>query len=414
MTPGPIGPRELRWLVVILVAAFGLRIAAVLLFQHAPESDELAYHSMAQSLVAGQGIIDIAGNRAMYNVGYPLFVLAPLYAVIGDDPLAPRIVHCLLGIATVFLCWGLAREAGAALVGRLFTAVFVAAYLPLSVYAVYLFKENLMTPLVVGLLWAALRFYRLPTRTVAALVGALLGLLALTGNAALCLIAPVAWIMWSSPATRGRAVGAFALATVCAGIVVTPWMVRNLEAVGAPVLNTNGGFNLYLGNNPAANGLFISIADTPRAATWPSLRRQGEVFASSVLRADAVAWIRANPDHFAELAIRKAGYFWTPPLHSGQGPQSTIERIVRGAWAIEYLALCVLALGALCFAGLRSRPSMALWLSLLCFTAVHMLFYVAFRYREPIMPLVCTLAALTVEQLLLVGRRKVATLRTDS
>ncbi|HZE11446.1 MAG TPA: hypothetical protein VE034_07675, partial [Burkholderiales bacterium] len=67
------------------------------------------------------------------------------------------------------------------------------------------------------------------------------------------------------------------------------------------------------------------------------------------------------------------------------------------------------ALGSLFFASLRNRTLAVLWLGIACYTAVHMLFYVIFRYREPIMPLLGVIAALAVEALwrekILVRRR---------
>src|SRR3546814_17352172 len=85
--------------------------------------------------------------------------------------------------------------------------------------------------------------------------------------------------------------------------------------VGRPVVTTNAAFNLYLGNNPAATGKFVSIADTPLAKDWNATRlRLGEVGNADRLQAEALDWIQANHGRKAELAALKPVYFWQPNL----------------------------------------------------------------------------------------------------
>ena len=387
-------------LAAIIAAGLLLRLAAILAYHHAPESDELAYQSMALNLIAGHGIVDNLGNRAMYNMGYPLFVLAPAFLLSGGKLLAARLLNLILGGVSIFLSYAVAKQAGGGRIARLAAAALWALYLPASIYAVYLAKENLMTPLMLGVMWCALRMLAAPRLRTGIVCGLLLGLLALVGNAALSLggAVLVALLLGAGP-LRQKLLSGLAILLV-AGAVVAPWALRNQAVLGAPVLNTNGGFNLYLGNNPNATGWFMSIADTPHAKDWEALRKTGEVHASEVLKQDAVAWIKADPGRFLALAARKAIYFWTPPFHQGQGPQSTTETAVRLLWMIQFVLIGLAALASLASRRLLSRPTLILWLAVAGYTSVHMLFYVIFRYREPIMPLMGILAALASEALL--------------
>ncbi len=387
------------WFALSLVIGIGLalRIGAICFFKHSPESDELAYQSMAIHLVRSNIIVDHLGNYAMYNVGYPLFVLAPIYFIFGETLLGVQLANLFLGGLAILLCYQIAKEAGAGQVGRLLASAIWALYLPASVYAVYLFKENLMVPLMLGVVWCALRMARKPTLMVVLICGILFGLLALSGNAALSIVPIVAVAILYSPLNwPHRAVTGFLIMAI-ASAVSTPWLIRNARVLGVPILNTNGGFNLYLGNNPAATGKFISIADTPRGSTWQTLREIGEVQASATLGQEAKSWIKANPIPFSQLALKKAVYFWAPPLHQGQGTPSFLESLVRSLWAIQYLLLLVAALATVLLQSLRSKSTILLWIAIVCYSGVHMLFYVVFRYREPIMPYVGILAALAME-----------------
>lgn len=389
--------RERLWLAVIVVVGLAIRVAAIAGFNHLPESDELAYKSMALSLVNGSGIVDGMGNHAMYNVGYPLFILAPVFFFFGEDLLAVRLLNMFLGGVAIVLCYFVAKEAGAGRLGRLIAAAAWALYLPASVYGIYLSKENLMIPLMLGVMWCALRLASQPSKSVAFGCGALFGLLALTGNAALSFVAVVTLALVLTPALMAKRVAMAMLMLAVALVVAGPWLVRNMQVIGAPVLNTNGGFNLYLGNNPAATGMFVSISDTPRGSTWGELRKVGEVQASETLKKEAIEWMRANPTEFVTLALKKMIYFWTPPLHEGKGEQSSAEKLVRLLWAIQFLVLVAAAIGMLLVPRLRNRQVTLLWVAVASYTAVHMLFYVIFRYREPIMPIVVIMAALAVE-----------------
>lgn len=390
---------EKRWLAGIILVGLAARVVTVVILDIRPDSDYLSYQTMALNLLEGKGIIDSMGNHAMYNVGYPLFILAPVFALFGADLLAAQLVNAVLGIASTAMCYAIANEAGAGRIGRLLAAALWALYLPSWLYAEYLAKENLMTPLMLGVTWCALRLTKGISVKIAAGCGTLLGLLALTGNAGLALVTVVMAALLLAPARKGLKFAALLITFITSGVIATPWMIRNIYAIGAPVLNTNGGFNLYLGNNPAATGYFVSIADTPRGPTWNTLRGEGEARASETLQREAVDWILEHPRRFVELALRKAVLFWTPPLHEGKGQGSTMETVARRIWLLQFGVLTIAAIGGAFLSGLRTRHIGLAWLAIAAYTCVHMIFYVIFRYREPIMPLLAVLAAANLEAL---------------
>ncbi len=109
-------------MVVIVGVGLFLRAAAIAVLKHEPESDELAYLSMALNLVEGKGVIDGMGNHAMYNVGYPLFILGPIFYFLGENLYVARLSNMLLGGLSIGVCYLIAKEAGAGRLGRLFAA----------------------------------------------------------------------------------------------------------------------------------------------------------------------------------------------------------------------------------------------------------------------------------------------------
>jgi 4-amino-4-deoxy-L-arabinose transferase-like glycosyltransferase len=388
--------RELHWLSVIIFAGILLRLAAILMYAHVPESDELAYLKMAEDLVAGKTMN--AGGYAFFNMGYSFFVLAPVLWLSDHSLLGLRLANLVCGTVSIALVYMVAREAGANRKARLLSAALWALYLPCGVYGVYLAKENFMIPLMLGVLWCALRMMRTFELRIAVLCGGLFGLLALTGNAALSLVGTVGVALLVSKSALRIRILSVPVILVVATLVASPWLVRNATLLGAPVLNTNGGFNLYLGNNPAADGMFVSIAQTPRGPTWHALREEvGEVQASETLKSEALAWIKSHPGEFFALSVKKLGLFWMPPLHNGRDAPVGAEKLIRLVWLIEFVLVVCAAIATLPY--VRSRPSLAvLWTAVAFYSAVHMLFYVIFRYREPIMPIVCVLAAVMLEQ----------------
>lgn len=389
---------EHTWLLGIVAAGLVVRVAAVAFLNIAPESDYLEYQTMALNLVSGRGLVDSTHNLAFYNAGYPLLVLAPVFAAFGPNLLAAQLVNACLGAAAIVCCYAVARAAGAGPVGRLLSAALLAMYLPSLIYAEYLAKENLMTPLMIGVVWCTIRLSQRLSTSLAVLCGGLFGLIALTGNAGLAFVLVAGIGLLISDARLGRKVALGAVMAMVALAVTAPWLIRNARVLGTPTLNTNGGFNLYLGNNPQATGMFMSIADTPRGATWHALREQGEVHASQTLGAEAVQWITSHPWDFVQLAFRKLRLFWTPPTHEGLGPGSTTETLIRRLWLAQFVLLIAGALVGAMWSSGQPRSLLLIWLAVAVYSGVHMLVYVIFRYREPVMPLVCVLAALAVER----------------
>lgn len=387
-------------LLAILMSAAVLRISAVFLFPHQPASDELAYLAMAENYLAGRGLVDSLGNLAFYNAGYPMFVLIPVAHIFDDLVIGARFANVTIGLGVVALCYLIARAIGLGVWGRLSAAAIYAVYLPAGVYSVYVAKEGLLTLLILSLVYFTIKLARQIKISYSLLAAFVVAGIALVGNAGLSLLASLIVGVCLSNATPMRRAGAFFITGAVSVALLIPWVQRNQMLVGAPVLNTNGGFNFYLGNNPNATGYFMSVADTPIGTEWKKMRAElGEVEASSSLKGMAIRWIVSNPFQFVELMFKKAVYFWWPPLHDGEGGGGGIEKIVRFLWLIQFLVLVALAVGSFFVAWPVDRDKLLFGLMLLSYTGVHMVFYVIYRYREPIMPVVAICAAVLLDSL---------------
>lgn len=402
-SPGAV-PVVREWMLPVAILVLGalLRTVCAVVMPSPLVSDYFDYWTLATNLHAGNGLVNAEGRpTAFMSLGYPIF-LAAVFAVAGPSIAAVKATNVLLGVASILLLFLLARRLfGSPLVAAV-ASLLLAVYAEAIAYTAYVAKENLMVPLMIGLLWIAAD--RSATRRgwinpVA--FGVVAGVIAMVGNAALTLMPAALLLVWTGQRSPGRMLRYLLIAAVAGGLTVAPLLARNHAVFDAWVLNNNGGFNLYIGNNPASTPYFVSISETPVAPQWGKLQAElGEHGVDLLLRRLAIEHMLEDPARTAVLMLRKALAFWDPPTHSGLGEEGRMARIVRLGWLAQFLVACGLCLGSLALLQRHSRGVGSLLLAIAGYTAVHMIFYVIYRYRLPIMPFVFLGAAATLGAIL--------------
>lgn len=228
--------------------------------------DERIYHEWAKRIAAGTFT-----SQSTYEFA-PLFayIMAFLYKMFSPDLVYVRLLNVVLGVAT---CWFI-YLIGSALANRrvgLLSCLVAALYKPLILYSIVPLKEALAALCFAAVLYyflvlmealsrdkdspvtnSALMVKRLSLA--AALLGVASGLLINVRPNALVII-PLLFMLpvWHAfrdrlPVTRVGAV----LSVVLLGMILalSPFMIRNYLVAGKLALTTSqGGFNLYLGNN---------------------------------------------------------------------------------------------------------------------------------------------------------------------
>ncbi|MBT2188126.1 hypothetical protein [Sphingobium nicotianae] len=389
------------WLAAIIAAGIALRVAAATLLALPIESDALGYFTMATNLAEHGILLDHFDQHIFYSAGYPL-LLAPVFALSGASFRVAFAVNMLLCAATICLIHRLTvRLSGSNPAGLLAAAAF-AVWLPAIWNASMLAKENLSTPLLLALALCAIDLARNRAAPGTALLAGLLwGASILTGGSSLMTylavgIALIAVLRSGCGAARVIRAGIVFLAGTL--LLLGPWLYAADQMVGRPILSSNPGFNLYLGNNPAATGWFISISDTPAGKGWEATRhRLGEAGTAQMLQDMAATWIRENPAQAAQLAARKLVYFWQPNLpDAADFAASRLIASVRIVEVAQYFV--ILGLGALAFFSRRIRGEDRLIMAtiILCFWIVHAAAYIIMRYRDPVVALLIPMAAIPV------------------
>jgi len=326
----------------------------------------------------------------------PVLVLAAIVRIFGPDWYYPSLLlaWCCSGIVAVAAYWVAVRASGREWLG-LWTGVVFAGYLS-EMYITTTFavgSEPIFSALLAGYLVLSIRAVDRVSVGLAIAAGAAIALASLSRPAALLLpVVPMAWMVFR---LRRRAVGtvlAFSLTFV--GIQI-PWVARNAVVFGTPITTTTlGGFVLYRHNGMIAEneyhigyGLrgFKRMVVELNAASGRPLQSLTEPQLNAELSDEGWRIIRAYPWRYLKLCVYRAFWIWYAD-NSG-----------RGLYAVQNLAIYVLALIGLLYAARSREPVYGLiLLHLAYFVAVHSAINVQYRFICPVMPLMILLAGLPV------------------
>ena len=278
-------------------------------------ADGTEYDLIGRRLAAGDGYTWESGASTAFRApGLPL-LLAAVYSAFG-----PHYPAAYLALA---VCGGVGAVVSALLAGELFGrchawwAGLVAAVHPGDVFfCSYFFSEAVYAPVLgVGLIGVtrAANGGRLGW---AAVGGLFLGYATLCRSFGL-LFVPLfgLFLLVRLPTRRGvLAAGLFGLGFAA---VLGPWVGRNYQAFGKPVLvATNGGSTFYGGNNPVVAGSLAQYGNWVATTRLPGRdlidAQPDEVSHDKMEWQLGMAWVREHPGQFLKLVPFKLARFWAP------------------------------------------------------------------------------------------------------
>jgi 4-amino-4-deoxy-L-arabinose transferase-like glycosyltransferase len=391
-------PKLFRSPAFIVLVALLLRLVVITAghtYRITPRRDHFQFGwemgRIARSLAAGHGFANPTdlptGPTAWEAPLYP-FLLAGIFKLFGIYSVASAwVILALNSLFSALTCLVLYRIGD-----RLFGpqparwAAWTWALFPYAIYwPVRIVWETSLSALLLSLaILLTLRLEKAPRSRDWLLLGLLWGAIALANPTLLSLLPfSFAWLWWRR---RSFAVlASLALALAVAGLVITPWLLRNYRAFGQFVfIRDNFGLEIHMANNPKSGGLWTR---SEHPGNNPDAMRQfaamGELPYMKMEQRAAFAFIRAHPVEFIGFFAERIFYFWAG------NPQAAF---VRG-WTMapaRHLAFLLSALAA--FAGLwlcfrqRVRGSFLLACALLVYPLPYYVAFPAPRYRHAIEP----------------------------
>ena len=416
---------------VIFLVALAVRLIHLWQIQPSPFFDVLlgdanGYDEWARRLAAG----DWLGTEVFYQAPlYPYFV-GLVYAVFGRDLLILRVVQALIGSASCALL-GLAGT-------RFFSKpVGCTAGLALALYAPAIFFDGLIQKSVLDMFFVCLGLWLVSrlrqgyggqagaaTWTTWLGLGLAMGGLALTRENALVLIAVIlAWALSSSGVEAGLPPSRVALrwtrktrldgraAWFLAGlaVILLPVAARNYAVGGGFYLTTSQfGSNLYIGNNPTADGTYASIRsgrgapeferqDAMDVAEQAVGRKLTPAEVSSYWTGRVVSYITSQPGDWLALTGRKiALLFNSAEMLDTESQESYADwswPLAIGGWVGHFGILVPLAVLGLIATWPDRRRLWLLHALAFAYAASVVMFFVFARYRYPLVPFLLIYAA---------------------
>jgi tetratricopeptide (TPR) repeat protein len=351
-------------------------------------------------LLQPRGDLDEAVYVALANqsTNQPFFV-SPLYIyflrAVGVSLLAARVVQIILGSVAVVLIFDTAR--------RWFgeRAAIIAAVLSIltgviSFYEVTILQAALDPFLVALTLWLLSRALLQNSMAWFAVAGFALALLVLNRPNAILLLPLLALAVGLLLQWRTAAALLVGFILPVASVTVRNYVVSRQFVLIA----SHGGLNLYIGNNPQADGTYHHVPgirptiagqeeDAPRVAAAAGWRDASAYFTTM-----AVRWIRSHPAEAARLFVRKVAYTFNETdlalnysySYFRRDVVSPLRLLVVGPWLLFPLGI----VGAL--RHLRNKR-FAIWASFVPVYAISVaIFFVSSRYRLPLLVPMCITA----------------------
>jgi Flp pilus assembly protein TadD/4-amino-4-deoxy-L-arabinose transferase-like glycosyltransferase len=336
---------------------------------------------------------------------YPA-LLGSLYYFLGHNFFIARILNALLQSMAVWMLFIIGRTYFSSLV-----AWIAAGLLALNGLAIYFSAEILTTSLeifaVICALWATLRALSKPGMGTSLLCGVVWGIAAIARPNFLIIVPLVFYFLW-----RSRSVFLLRrLALLILGVMlpIAPVTMTNVIGGGEFVLiATQGGVNFWIGNNPQASGIVSSLPGIGPNWTMQDAReiaaqeagrqlKPGEL--SDFYYGKARSWIVEHPLSEAKLQLRKTLFFFS------RFEVSNNKHLAHFLHLAPWLPfLCQFGFGLLiplsllgAWVSRKRLPAVFLSGYALFYLVSVILYFVAARFRMPVVPALCILSALAIE-----------------
>lgn len=346
---------------------------------------------IAQSIVEGHGFSSpfegTTTPTAWYAPVYPL-LLAAIFKIFGVYSAASAWVisaaNSLFAALTAVVMVGIGRETVG--VKSAVTAAWLWALLPYAMQwpVRWVWETSLSALLVAAVAYCTLRARRELRPKYFVLLGVLWAVVANT-NPTLLSFMPfsLAWIWW-----RHRSLG-LVKAGILSVLALTalgclPWIARNYITMHYLGLRSNFGEELYLGNQPGADGLIMGwkhpIWSTKERNEY---QRMGEISYVAAKRRLAIEFIQDQPGKFAAITLKRVAYFWCgapddPRVH----PSNVVVRMT-------FLFMTALLGFWGCLRAIHKKiPGGWLLLGvLICYPLIFYITHTHVRYRHPLDPI---------------------------
>lgn len=367
--------------------------------------DTSAYAELATRVVGG----DLLLAPGVYFLS-PLYIyfLAACLAI-GDSFTAARVAQVVLGAVSVSVIWLMTawwanrRAAWWAAGLALTTGVF-------TFYEILILQASLDTALTAMCLLALTAALRADRPWLFVLTGLLFGLAALNRPNVLLVIAGLSVII-ALLRLRRQAV----LVLAGAALACAPVAIRNGVAADEWLtVSSHGGLNLYIGNSPHATGFYTPIPgvspsiagqarDTRIVAGAALGRKVSDAEASGYFTSLALTWMREHPGRAVALFIRKFGFTfhathialpYSYPFYV-YDTDAWLQWLPAGPWLLMPLGLVGLAV-----LWRTGTTRVRIWLMFVpLYAAAVAVFFVADRYRLPLLVPMCVGAGVALDAL---------------
>ncbi|MFO8057581.1 MAG: glycosyltransferase family 39 protein [bacterium] len=398
-------------LFAILALCFLMRVGLTIehsnspLFEHL-RIDEVSYHDWSTEVMEGRYFLDVVPN---HGPGYP-WVVGTLYRLFGQSMWTHRILNILCGTACVLFVFLIGLEITSRKAALLGALVF-GLYWPLHIFEQRFLAASMFVLLGSAGLYTLMLAARKESWHLFAIAGAVLGYAALVRPTAVFLVGLfLAWLLLRAAwRKRPSLLLKAALLAGLAAVFIVPVSAKHQYISGEGFLvHINAGLNLYIGNNPEADG-------TPYArltGAWEEIEslpvKQADIYdASSQDRFYAgkvLSYIKEKPLDFLSLQLRKAGLFLNREEVRATIDPEFHRSLFYLAWLPlpGFLVILALALPGVCALEPRKPGHQALLVYLGGLFAFTVATVMASRYRLPAVP---ALAALSAAGALLLAER---------
>ena len=262
-----------------------------------PVSDAAAYDELAWNLASRGAYEWNNGDVTAYWPVGTAFIYSLPYRLLGHDYAGAAFLNILAGTGVLALIIKLGSEwftrPAALAAGALYT------FWPSQIQFTTVLASELYFQLAVLSAMSAAFDARRAYLIRGLAVGALVAAAAYVRPLALPLVVliPVAVAVYRRVGVRDLLIFATAAAVTMA-VCIFPWTMRNMRALGSPVIiSTNGPLVMWMGNNRNATGEFVDLP--------ADVAGMDEVTRSRVLGERARAFITEHPLRFSELLVRK-------------------------------------------------------------------------------------------------------------